>query len=765
MDIKLKNIKYSKAAKTVSVFLIWAAFAALFASMVFLVWYYDEIREENYFETSKYIQEFRENVFHAFDYGVTLRSEEYIKGGNTITAEMMEQGKRELAERKRDEELERIRSELRQAASAEEPMTATAKTYEAIDETEQSNEKVPTYESSRSQPSAPDTSDEEVTPEEVELIRQNMLKEHLGRFKEVKTEIDSWVNFQYMVIDIKTGAALTNVNTDGDFNVENAISKLKAQKIYVHLAGDYEEAVPLNFIHIVDMGLTEALKGTGLELYAAVGEPLSAGDAFYEAQQRHATAHKLMPAFIAIAILSFIIGLFCFICLIISAGRGEKDGQIRLKPIDRLYNDIHTVLAIFAAVISVILLKEIFYDWEDIWELAGVFCVLSVDLLIALSYILSMARHIRSHSFIKHTFIYTFSRMVVKFASFCFNVKFRLVVILFLLGYGLMNGILFAAMIIDGHDTGPLTLVLLILLNIISVYLVLKALVSLSDIMGWVKEISRGNLEIYLEKPHASAAFAGFAWDIQNIQSGLRKAVSEAVKGERLKTELITNVSHDLKTPLTSIISYVDLLKKGNPGEDTRRYIEILDEKSSRLKQLIEDLIEASKAASGNIAVSLDGVDLHALIMQAEAEFRDKIIDRGLEVRIKATEKPVIIYADGRLMWRAMDNLLSNVVKYSQKNSRVYIDIEHTPEYGAITIKNISENPLDVEPDQLLERFVRGEESRTTEGSGLGLSIAKSLAELQGGRLDIVIDGDLFKASITMPLARERETAGKSLIS
>ncbi|WP_170138150.1 sensor histidine kinase [Anaerobacterium chartisolvens] len=764
MDIKLKNIKYSKAAKRVSVFLIWAAFAGLFASMVFVAWHYDGLRKENYFETHKYQREFRNNVSYAFNYGVTLRSEEYIRGGNTITEEMVEQGKRELAEEKRQkaEEAERMRIDI-----AGEPIDIILEGYETESRESKNSDKkaLGSGETTVSNATVPSVENGEVTAEEIELLRQKIIKEHLERFKEVKAEIDSWVNFMYMVVDVRTGTALTNVETGRGFNVADTASKLKAQKVYVHLAGSYEEAVPLNFIHNVDPGLSKALEGTGFELYAAVEEPLSPGDAFYEAWQMHSTAHKLMPAFIVIASLSFIIGLLCFICLIISAGRGEKGGQVRLKRVDRLYNDIHTALVIFAAVISWLSVKN-FYDWRNIWELAGVFVILSADLLIALSYILSMARHIKSGSLIKHTLIYNLSRTVIKFVRFCFNVKFRLVVILFLLGYGLMNGILFAAMIIDGHNTGPLTLVLLILLNIISVYLVLKALVSLSDIMNWVKGISGGNLEVYLEKPNASAAFAGFAWDIQNIQSGLRKAVFQAVKGERLKTELITNVSHDLKTPLTSIISYVDLLKKESPeGGDTKRYIEILDEKSLRLKQLIEDLIEASKVASGNIAVSLDGVDLHALIIQAEAEFRDKIIDRGLEVRIKAAEKPVMIYADGRLMWRALENLLSNVVKYSQKNSRVYIDIEHTPEHGAITIKNISENPLDVEPEQLVERFVRGEESRTTEGSGLGLSIAKSLAEIQGGRLDIVIDGDLFKASITMPLVREPETSEKSLIS
>jgi signal transduction histidine kinase len=285
------------------------------------------------------------------------------------------------------------------------------------------------------------------------------------------------------------------------------------------------------------------------------------------------------------------------------------------------------------------------------------------------------------------------------------------------------------------------------------IYYVSKALQSITAIMVWVKEMTKGNLEQPLDKDRLSPAFTGFANNIERLQIGIKYAVSEAIKGERLKTELITNVSHDLKTPLTSIINYIDLLKKENlENETVNEYIGVLEEKSGRLKKLIEDLIEASKAASGDMRVNMEDVDLCSLVGQAVAEYNEKVLDAGLDVRVKHCEQPAVVKGDGTLVWRIMDNLLSNIVKYSQRNSRVYIDIEQTQTDGVITIKNISEMPLDISVDQLLERFVRGDSSRSTEGSGLGLSIAKSLSEIQGGKLELSIDGDLFKVIVSLPV-------------
>ena len=230
-------------------------------------------------------------------------------------------------------------------------------------------------------------------------------------------------------------------------------------------------------------------------------------------------------------------------------------------------------------------------------------------------------------------------------------------------------------------------------------------------------------------------------------------AVAEAIKGERMKTDLITNVSHDLKTPLTSVINYVDLLKQEDLNNaKAYEYLGVLEEKSARLKQLIEDLIEASKASSGNLTVGAEKIDLQELVMQACGEYEEKIKKAELDVHLNGANEKIFISADGKHMWRIVENLLSNVVKYSMPHSRVYINVAKGDQYGYLTIKNISASPLDIPPEQLTERFVRGDVSRTTEGSGLGLSIAQSLTNIQGGWFKIAIDGDLFKVIVEMPL-------------
>jgi signal transduction histidine kinase len=239
--------------------------------------------------------------------------------------------------------------------------------------------------------------------------------------------------------------------------------------------------------------------------------------------------------------------------------------------------------------------------------------------------------------------------------------------------------------------------------------------------------------------------------NIINIENGLDIALDKAIKSERLKGELITNVSHDLKTPLTSIINYVDLLDNDNISDEKRKaYLEILKERSLRLKILIEDLFEASKAASGNLEMHMEDLDPVALLRQTLGEFEDKISISNLEFIKKIPDQKINIYADGKKTFRVFQNLISNILKYSLNGTRVYIDVEEKDEFISITFKNISEYSLNFTEEEILERFKRGDSSRTTEGSGLGLSIAKNLVELQGGIFELKFDGDLFKVIILL---------------
>ena len=270
------------------------------------------------------------------------------------------------------------------------------------------------------------------------------------------------------------------------------------------------------------------------------------------------------------------------------------------------------------------------------------------------------------------------------------------------------------------------------------------------------KAIASGDLEYHVETDRMFKDFREHGEDLNNIASGMNVAVEDRIKSERMKTELITNVSHDLKTPLTSIVSYSELISKENTkNEKIKEYSEVLLRQSQRLKRLIEDLVEASKASTGNLDVVLVPCDPSVFLQQAGGEYEDRLKEAGLELIEKLPEKDIKIMADGRRMQRIFDNLMSNVCKYSQSGTRVYMSLDEVCGKALITIKNTSAAQLDVSGSDLMERFVRGDASRNTEGSGLGLSIAKSLAELQGGTLSVSVDGDLFKVILSFPVISE----------
>lgn len=247
------------------------------------------------------------------------------------------------------------------------------------------------------------------------------------------------------------------------------------------------------------------------------------------------------------------------------------------------------------------------------------------------------------------------------------------------------------------------------------------------------------------------------AANLNSVQQGIQQAVEEKMKSERLKTQLITNVSHDIKTPLTSIINYVDLLKAEDiDNPKAREYIAVLDRQSARLKKLTNDLVDASKASSGAMQVHLEDVDAGELLQQAIGEYTERFGEKGLESVLSLPQQPVYIRVDGALLWRVIDNLLSNICKYALPGTRVYIDAASDGARLTVSAKNVSRAALNIPPDELMERFVRGDSSRNSEGSGLGLSIARSLTALMGGTFGLEIDGDLFKARLSFPVIEKR---------
>lgn len=288
---------------------------------------------------------------------------------------------------------------------------------------------------------------------------------------------------------------------------------------------------------------------------------------------------------------------------------------------------------------------------------------------------------------------------------------------------------------------------------ILYVYYLIKKLAYLSYIMEGTERIKGGDIHYKLDII-GDDNFSNLAENINNIGEGLDKAIYNQLKSERLKSELITNVSHDLKTPLTSIINYIELIKKEEDikPEHIKDYVNVLDSKSKRLKVLIEDLFEASKASSGNLELNMEKIDITQLLRQAIGEMEEKLSKANLDLKLRVPEEKNYIMADGKKLYRVLENLLSNISKYSLNNTRVYIDIIEEDDKVKLTMKNISSYELNFDPEEIMERFKRADESRNTEGSGLGLAIARDLVNAQGGRFEIDIDGDLFKSVVEFNL-------------
>ena len=303
---------------------------------------------------------------------------------------------------------------------------------------------------------------------------------------------------------------------------------------------------------------------------------------------------------------------------------------------------------------------------------------------------------------------------------------------------------------------GVLSVAMLAGVNLVVLALLVTDGMQRQKLLTAIQEINSEEGNTRISESGLFAINRQMAAAVNDLGDGLRHALQEQMKSERMKADLITNVSHDLKTPLTSIINYVDLLKREElHNEKANEYLEVLDQKSQRLKQLTEDLVEASRASSGNVVLDIRRIDVKELLMQTSGEFVERFEARGLQLVENFPQNPQYVDADGRRLWRIIENLFRNVEKYAMPHTRVYLDLINDGDRVAFSLKNISENPLNISPEELTERFTRGDESRSTEGSGLGLSIAKDLTEIQQGTFEIYLDGDLFKVTVSFPTASE----------
>lgn len=382
--------------------------------------------------------------------------------------------------------------------------------------------------------------------------------------------------------------------------------------------------------------------------------------------------------------------------------------------------------------------------------------------LILYAYYISFVGRIKAHTLIKNNvgiiilmFIYQHIRDFFRNFKEQFHESSKLFkgIIIFLVFAGIIE--ITFLINLDMYIGSFYTFILwiLLLLEFIGLGIMVKMNIDSKVLVNAAQNLANGNLDerIPQEKlDRLNGDFYQHGKNLNSIGEGMQKAIQNELKSERMKAELITNVSHDIKTPLTSIINYVDLLSKEEDPTKQKEYIEVIQRQSQRLKKLTEDVVEASKATSGNIQVNMEEVSVNEILEQALAEYQDRMDDKNLEVIQSVPNKTVNVQADGRLLWRVLRNLFSNVSKYSKEGTRVYIDVKRELGNVSITVKNTSNEALNITEEELMQRFVRGDASRHTEGSGLGLSIAESLTELMGGSFHIDIDGDLFKSIVVL---------------
>ena len=487
-----------------------------------------------------------------------------------------------------------------------------------------------------------------------------------------------------------------------------------------------------------------------MTLIIGIDTELSAEDDIYEASREYEQLHPWIKVCTFSGLVSLMGWIISLVYLTLATGRRTGEEKIHLNPIDKIKTEILVAAFIFMMVELVILITKV--NSEE-WAVYGIIVAsgtvsLVIDGLFLIFY-LSMVRRMKAEMLWETSVACWLERGIRKVFA---RQKTTVRVLLLFAGH---MAVCFILAVGAFYYRSMTALVLLLLFSAGECYMILRKAVEQYQIRLGVEKIRDGALsgKIDIEQLHGEEK--SLAEAINNIGEGLLHAVDDSNKNERMKADLITNVSHDIKTPLTSIINYVNLMKLEKiDNERVQGYIQILDEKSQRLRQLTADLVEASKISSGNVKLDMQVIDLVELVYQTSGEFNEKFEQKELTIVTKLPKTAVLIRADGRQLYRVIENLYNNVAKYALEKTRVYVDIAYVEEKVVFSIKNVSEHSLARENSNagdLTERFIRGDSSRTTEGSGLGLSIAKSLTVLMGGVFDIKVDGDLFKASITFP--------------
>lgn len=556
-------------------------------------------------------------------------------------------------------------------------------------------------------------------------------------------------NFKYLIIDNKNSVAYTNVeHTMFTDSIEEIKERLAKNSIYWNYEkGNVNTSIEkLKLEEIRYKSIYKSIDDAkNFSVYTSLENDLTYYDqyrtnktVFDMAQILYKPALYLLPLSI-VAVLVLLI-MNCFLIGL----RNEKE-EVILNAFDKTPLLVALIVLFILSMIGCGFLIAL--TSENLTLILSGIAIGAVIVYISFVFFLeTIIKRIKSKTLFRNTITYRILRWIKSLiTSMTRNANMTVKLILIFIAFGILNIIGFGSSI----NNEPIGFFILIAIWVYAFAKMHQWLVRYIEIKNAINEIYIGNTEVHLDEKRYKGSLNSMAIQVNDIAGGLSNAIQEKLKSERLKTELITNVSHDIKTPLTSIINYVDLLKKEKmPNEQAEEYLNILDNKSQRLKRLTEDLVEASKASSGNIKLNIEKLNVNELLKQVSGEFEDKFKLRNLEEVMSLPEKNVYINADSRYMYRILENMYSNISKYAMDNTRVYIDVIPNNNRITIQMKNISKEKLNISTEELMQRFVRGDSARNTEGSGLGLSIATSLTTLQGGTFNIYLDGDLYKVII-----------------
>ncbi len=767
MDIKLKSFNGSRIAQRIAFILCVLLFLSSLAGGAFvfnrmgMTSYGNSIDDlllyESYEKSAVFQREFETQLSSILYLLDEYKSEEYIKSGRTISSQRLEDAMRELY----------YGGTYSYYVSYSGNDGDNYEEYKSLDMKGSAATPYERYGGRDFEEYGLKAQFKQDYAEQIEQLKQAMIMDDLRSFESIQRQLDRIKGFTYLATD--GTYTVTNIGSAANSSPPIAdAGYFRKSPAYLIYEGDDLTKVPAS-----SDGIGDSLKYLDRSLESRLDDRynpelsvyFSFDQSFLDAREAEfAEAKGETVKWMPLTIVCGLLSLLLLIYLIIVTGKKDEAGNFVLHRVDRIFTELQLVIIaillfggggfflrfLYEAVsYGVSINGSVYYIRDPLYlsiTLASVIGLLSAFL--GLYFILSVVRNIKAGRFLTNSVIFIVILALWKgLKEFYHGGSVMKKVVLVTLAVCLLSA----------------TIVLAPVIAALVLAFAPKWVRKYEEIKKGVVEVKNGNLT-YKIKADGDGELDQLARGINEISEASSIAIQNELKNQRLKTDLISNVSHDLKTPLTSIITYIDLLKQeGFDSPDAGKYLEILDQKSVRLKKLTEDLFDAAKASSGAIPVRYEKVEMLSLINQGLGEMNDRIEASNLEFRINAQQDKYYVRADGQLLWRVLENLLGNVLKYAQEGSRVYIDLkEQSGKNGTIPnvileIKNISKTELNIDADELMERFKRGDESRTTEGSGLGLAIAKDLVRLQNGWFEIKIDGDLFKAVVMLEEYRDAE--------